>query len=191
MMRPMGHLLDGIRAATATCIAVIFSISAATMATGQPAPPAAPTRAAILSATRIIIGAARYATLVTVDASGQPQARIVDPFSPEDDLAIWIATNARSRKVGEIAANDRVTLLYFDAGSQSYVTVIGRARLVRDETEKIVRWKEEWVGFYKNKNRGDDYLLIRVTPPGLELVSPALGLNNDPETWRPVILDLP
>ena len=187
----MRYLLDGIRVATAACIALFFSVPGAPVATGQPASPVAPTRAAIISATRTIIGHARYATLVTVDASGQPQARIVDPFLPEDDLTIWIATNARSRKVGEIAANGRVTLLYFDANTQSYVTVIGRAGLVRDETEKGARWKEEWATFYKNKNHGDDYLLIRVVPSRLEVVSPALGLLNDPDTWRPVILELP
>jgi len=164
---------------------------ASSRATGQPASPVAPTRAAILSATRTIIGHARYATLVTLDASGHPQARVVDPFVPEDDVTIWVATNARSRKVGEIAANDRVTLLYFDADSQSYVTVIGTARLVRDAKEKAARWKDEWSAFYKDKNRGDDYLLIRVTPKRLEVVSPALGLLNDPDTWRPVILELP
>ncbi len=190
-MGPMRHLLDGFGVATAACIALIFSTPASPTATGQPASPVAPTRAAIISATRTIIGHARYATLVTVDASGQPQARIVDPFLPEDDLMIWIATNARSRKVGEVAVNDRVTLLYFDMSTQSYVTVIGRARLVRDDKEKNARWKEEWATFYKNKNHGDDYLLIRVVPSRLEVVSPALGLVNDPDTWRPVILELP
>jgi hypothetical protein len=33
------------------------------------------------------------AALVTVDSEGQPRARTVEPFSPEDDWTIWVATN--------------------------------------------------------------------------------------------------
>jgi len=43
---------------------------------------------------------------------------------------------------------------------------------------------------YKDANRGDDYLLIRFTPTRLEISSPGEGMQNDPTTWRPVILDL-
>ena len=169
---------------------LLLCLALGSIARAQTVPSEAPTRDQIVSATKSIIGHARYATMVTIDATGHPQARVVDPFSPENDLTIWIATHARSRKVGEIAADGRVTLLYFDASSQSYVTVIGQAVLERDERERAARWKEEWAGFYKNRNRGDDYLLIRVTPSRLEVVSPSRGLNNDPETWRPVILNL-
>jgi len=163
---------------------------AAPAVAGQTAPGAPPTREQIVSAARTIIGNARYATFVTLDADGHPQARIVDPFEPEGDLAIWVATNARSRKVGQVAASSKATLLYFDPAGQNYVTVIGNATLVRDAAEKATRWKEEWAAFYKDRNKGDDYVLIRITPTRLEVVSEALGMRNDPETWRPVVLEL-
>ncbi|MEW6320409.1 MAG: pyridoxamine 5'-phosphate oxidase family protein [Acidobacteriota bacterium] len=175
------------RLLTAMVAACVASIA---IAGAQTAPAAPHTRDAIVSAARSVVATARYATLVTLDATGQPQARIVDPFAPEDDLAIWVATNPLSRKVGEIAADPRVTLLYFDSASESYVTVIGSARLVRDPAEKAKRWKPEWAGFYKDANRGDDYLLIRIDVSRLEVVAAALGMTNDPATWRPVVLDL-
>lgn len=149
-----------------------------------------PTRAEILAAAETIIARARYATFITLDGSGHPQARIVDPFPPERDLAIWIGTNARSRKVAQVEADARVTLSYFDAEGQGYVTLPGTAQVVRDAAEKARRWKDEWEAFYEDRNRGDDYLLIRVVPARLEIVSEALGMRNDPETWRPVLLDL-
>ena len=151
---------------------------------------AAPGRAAIVTAARDIIGKARYATFVTVDRDGQPQARIVDPVAPEDDWSIWVSTNARSRKVAQLEANPRGTLLYFDAARESYAALAGAARLVRDPAEKAKRWREEWKPFYKNGHRDEDFLLIRVEPQRLEISSPALGMNNDPVTWRPVTLDL-
>jgi len=156
----------------------------------QAAPGQPPTREQIVSAARAVIGKARYATLVTLDAGGHPQGRIVDPFEPEGDFAIWIATNARSRKTGQLEASSKATLVYFDVASQSYVTVIGHATLVRDPAEKAKRWKEEWAAFYRDRNKGDDYVLIRMTPTRLEIVSEALGMRNDPETWRPVVLEL-
>jgi hypothetical protein len=133
--------------------------------TPPPAPP--PSRDAILAASRTIITGARYATLVTVADAGQPDARIVDPFAPESDFTIWVATNSASRKAAQLARDSRVTLVYFDATSKSYVTVKGTATLVRD-----------------------DYLLVRITPDTLEVVSVALGMINDPATWRPVTLKL-
>jgi len=159
-----------------------------TVADAQVSPP--PTREAIVQAARTVMTAARYATFVSLDSTGQPQARIVDPFAPEGDLTIWVATNARSRKVGQVGADPRVTLTYFDRAGERYVTVIGTARPVTDAQEKARHWKQEWAGFYKDTFRGDDYLLLRVTPSRIEIVAPALGMVNDAATWRPVILDL-
>jgi general stress protein 26 len=158
-------------------------------AAGQ-APASPDRRAAVVAAARTIIDTARYATLITLDGSGHPQARVVDPLAPDADLTIWIGTNPQSRKVGQIARDRRVTLLYFDRAGESYVTVIGSATAVGDPREKARRWKDEWTGFYKDGNRGDDFLLIRVEPSRLEVSSAALGMANDPTTWRPVILDL-
>jgi general stress protein 26 len=115
----------------------------------------------------------------------------VDPFVPEADFTIWIATNPLTRKVVEIRRDPRVTLLYFNAAAGAYVTVLGAAMLVADSAEKIRHWKEEWAAYYKDGPRGDGYLLIRVRPTRLEVVSPSHGLVNDPKTWRPILLDMP
>lgn len=137
------------------------------------------------------MAAARYATLITLDNTGHPQSRIVDPFAPEEDLTVWVATNARSRKVAQIEADGRVTMTWFDAAGQGYVTILGTARAVGDPAEKARWWKPEWEKFYSDRNKGDDYLLIRVTPRRLEVVSEKLGMLNDPATWRPIVVDLP
>lgn len=43
-------------------------------------------------------------------------------------------------------------------------------------------------GRHEDKNRGDDYTLVRVTPFRLEIVDSAFP--TDPKTWRPVSIDL-
>ena len=116
----------------------------------------------------------------------------MEPFPArlEDNFTVWMATTAASRKVRQIAREPRVALTYFDQSAPGYVTLIGTAAIVRDPTEKAKRWKESWVGFYKDRNRGDDYTLIRLTSSRLEISSPSQGMNNDPVTWRAVTLQL-
>ncbi len=155
------------------------------------APAAAPSRDAVLAASRTIIANARYATFVTAPAaSGAPDARIVDPFLPEADFTVWFATNPLSRKVQELVKDPHVTLVYFDAPNKGYVTLKGTATLVRDAQAKAARWKDDWNGMYRDQNRGDDYLLVKVVPDTLEVTSVALHMNNDPATWKPVTLKL-
>lgn len=56
---------------------------------------------------------------------------------------------------------------------------------------KAAHWKPEWAKLYKDENRGADYLLIRVKPSRLEVVSMKRGINNDAVNWRPVSVELP
>ena len=137
----------------------------------------------LIANAREIMSAARYCALITLDSSSRPQARTVDPFAPDEDMKIWIGTNPRSRKVGEIRRNRRVTLYYFDRDAQAYVSISGTARLVNDPKEKAKRWKDEWKDFYPDRVR--DYLLIVVTPEKLELVNVKKGIVGDPQTWKP------
>jgi general stress protein 26 len=151
---------------------------------------AQPSRETALAASREIVRDARYATLVTIGSDGQPQARIVDPFVPDSDYTIWIATNPVTRKVEDIRRDARVTLLYFNAAKSEYVTVIGSARVDTDSLDKARHWKGEWAGLYMSENRGGDYMLLRITPSRLEISSVARGLRNDARTWRPIIIDM-
>ena len=148
------------------------------------------TTAQIKSAAFDVMRAARSCTLITIGEDGQPQARIVDPLIAEAEGSIWIATNPLSRKVQEIGRDSRVTLTFFNSAATEYVTVIGRARQVTDAARKAAHWKKEWQPFYKQQASGADFMLFEVQPTRLEVSSSRHQLDNDPKTWRPVILDL-
>jgi len=137
----------------------------------------------LIANAREIITAARYCALITLDSSGGAHARTVDPFTPDENMEIWIGTNPRTRKVAEIRRNPRVTLYYFDREAQAYVSISGIARLVNDPKEKAKHWKEEWKDFYPDRVK--DYLLIAVTPERLELVNVKKGIVGDSRTWKP------
>ena len=53
----------------------------------------------VMVAARATIKASGFCFLITVDSDGQPQARLMDPFTPEDDMTVWMGTNRNTRKV--------------------------------------------------------------------------------------------
>ena len=128
-----------------------------------------------------IMIAAGHCALITIDSTGRPNARVMDPFPPEKGSVVWLATNPKTRKVKDIKRDPRVTLFYFDKAGMGYVTLIGQAELVQDAKEKERRWKEEWRTFYPNRSK--DYLLIRVIPEKMEVVSVKHNIVGDSQTW--------
>ncbi len=139
----------------------------------------------LVTVAKQIMKKVRYCALITVDSLGIPQARIVDAFPPDSQLVVWIATNPRTRKVAQIQKNPEVTLFYWDPQGVSYVTLIGKATLVADPQQKARFWKEDWKNFYSDRWSGDDYLLIRIIPLRVEVVSYEFGILNRPQDWLP------
>lgn len=132
---------------------------------------------------REIIKQSGTCTLITLDSLAQPRARIMDPFLPEEDFIIWFGTNSNSRKVGELIANKRATIIYYDKAGASYVSLYGVAEIVTDEDIKAQYWKSSWQNFYPDYPEG--YCLIKFTPDYLELISEEYGITGDPITWMP------
>lgn len=170
-------------------VAVVLGGAGGFLAVAQPAPAAAD-RARVMSAARDVMKQARYASLITIGADGQPQARIMDPSDPDADLTVWMATNPASRKVGQLRRNPRATLLYFDRATESYVSLLGSATLVNDPAEKERRWQSKWAPHYPDGPRATSHMLLRFTPRSLEIVSAHHKLQSDPKTWRPVVLEI-
>lgn len=137
----------------------------------------------LIHAAREIMSSVGTCTLITLDQEGRARARVMDPFLPENDLTVWFGTNARSRKVNQIQNDPRATLFYLDKDASGYVMIYGKAQLVNDPEEKEKRWKDEWEAFYPNKE--EEYLLIKVTPEWMEVISYPRGILGDPITWEP------
>ena len=131
---------------------------------------------------REIIVNAKNCALITVDINGVAHARTMDPFLPEEDFTIWMATNPKSLKVSQIQENSKTTLYYFDAKTVSYVTLQGNSEIINSNEKKEKFWKEEWKNFYKN--RTTDYLLIKFTPKSGTVVSEKYNILGDSITWQ-------
>jgi len=137
----------------------------------------------LMNAAREIMTTAKTCALITLDDENRPMVRIMDPFLPESDFTVWLGTNPESRKVGQIKKNPKVTLYYLENDGLGYVVLHGIAQLVNDEDEKEKRWKTEWEAFYPNKPNG--YLLIKISPESIEVLSNVHDIVGDPRTWQP------
>jgi general stress protein 26 len=141
-------------------------------------------RQSLIATAREIMKTARYCALITLDSNGRPQARTMDPFPPEENMAVWLGTNPNSRKVREIRDDAHVTLYYSVNEDQAYVAITGWARIVVDAKAKARYWKDEWKEFYPDREK--DYVLITVIPQKLEVVSVKRGIvGGNSITWAP------
>ena len=139
-------------------------------------------RDAVIAAAREIMGLQKYCALVTLDSLGQPQVRTMNPFPPEDDMTVWMATNSRSRKVEEIRNCSRVCLYYADHKEASgYVTITGQAVLVDETSEKSKRKRDYWEEAFPDWKY---LLLIKVIPERLAVLNYRRGMLNDEITWQ-------
>jgi len=136
----------------------------------------------LINAAKEIMIEAETCALITLDEEGRPRVRVMDPFIPENDLTVWFGTNAKSRKVDQIKKDPRVTLYYLDSDSSGYVMIYGNAQIVADENEKNKWWKDKWNDFYPNKK---NYLLIKVSPIWMEVISESRKIVGDTITWQP------
>ena len=138
-------------------------------------------RDTLITAARKMMETARYCALITLDETGYPVARTMDPFLPKDDMVVWLGTNINSKKVREIKNDSRVSLYYQSPNGVGYVLIEGQAYLVDDTLKKQIYWKKEWSRFYSEEK--SNYILIKIIPEKLELLDYQHGIIGDTKTW--------
>jgi general stress protein 26 len=150
--------------------------------TGEEKPRAPLGRPELIAAAREIMAGQTYCALITQDEEGRPQVRTMNPFPPEDDMTVWIATSTLTRKVQHIRHDRRVTLYYANHGQATgYVAITGRAELIDDRAEMIKRKRAYWDSAFPGfKN----LVLIKAIPERLDVLNYSRGALGDPETWR-------
>ncbi len=132
--------------------------------------------------------AIRYAFLVSRGASGWPTARLVEPIVDREEGVFWVGTNPGLRKVREVREDPRVTLAYGDRRERANVVVLGTASVVDDPALRRRYWKGEWRLFFPDGPLGDDYVLLRIEPERMEVLSFRRNVVPEPFGLRPVKL---
>ena len=86
-----------------------------------------------------------FCMLTTIDERGDLHSR---PMSSNGDIDqngdMWFFTGAFSHKVGEIKKTSRVNVSFADPQNQNYISITGRARLVRDRKKIDELWRPQF-----------------------------------------------
>ena len=141
----------------------------------------------LITAAREIMGQQTYCALITLDSTGLPDIRTMNPFPPDSNMIVWMATNSRSRKAADIRRNPSVSLYYANHKSATgYVTIRGKAYLVSDMKEIQKRYRAYWDQAFPDKKY---LLLIKVVPEKLEVVNYKHGTVSDSLTWKAPVVE--
>ncbi len=121
--------------------------------------------------------------LATVTEDGKPWARYVTPFA-DDNLTIWMATSANSRKISHIRRNSEVHLTTGVTDpriAMPYLQIQGKAEILTDEETKRALWSKFLTGIFSGPD-DPNYVVCRITPYRIEWQDSGA---NPPEVWEP------
>jgi len=114
-----------------------------------------------------LIHGIKFAMLTTVDSRGSLRSRPMATLEAEPDGHLWFFTNIDAPKVEETRRDEQVNLCYTDPDGNRYVSVSGRAEVVRDRAKIEALWRPAHKAFCAGP---DDprLVLLRITPDAAE-----------------------
>jgi general stress protein 26 len=104
----------------------------------------------------------KIAMLTIKDDHGTLRSMPMITMKTECEGNIWFFTNLDSDKVGEIERNSTINLSYTDQEEEVYVSISGRATVVKDNYKMQELWKpvlEEW---FPGGLADNDLALLRI-----------------------------
>ncbi|KAB5591250.1 Protein bli-3 [Ceratobasidium theobromae] len=119
-----------------------------------------------------ILKIAKTGMLTTRDTSGELHSRAMAPASPVDGLHFTFFANSESHKTDEMETDPHVNVSFFEPGSNSWVSVSGTAKVMRDKKRTKELWNpfvRAWFGdlgdgIHKGDENDPRVVLIDVTP---------------------------
>ncbi|HEY3683857.1 MAG TPA: pyridoxamine 5'-phosphate oxidase family protein [Streptosporangiaceae bacterium] len=114
--------------------------------------------------------------------------RLVEHVAVDDDGTVWIGTSPRSRKVAQVGSRPEVTYAAEDRDGVGAVVMQARAEVVDDERERAARWQDDLIAFFPEGPRGGDFVLLRLRPYRIELMSFAHGVHPEPYGLVPAVI---
>ena len=104
-----------------------------------------------------------FCMLTTVDENGDLHSRpmsVNGDIDPDGDL--WFFTSASSHKVAEISKLPKVNVSFADPDNQHYVSISGKAQLVRDRNKIDELWRPEFKMWFPEGKDDPQVALLRV-----------------------------
>ncbi len=105
----------------------------------------------------------KFAMLTTVDDDGSLRSRPMATQNKTFDGELWFFTHASSPKVHEIEHEHHVNISYAHPSDQTYVSVSGKARLVRDAKKNEELWTAPMKAWFPKGPEDPETALLSVT----------------------------
>lgn len=110
-----------------------------------------------------LIAGIKTAMLTTAEPDGTLRSRPMATQKAEDfDGTLWFFTRDESPKVEEVKKDAQVNLAYSDTTHQTYVSVSGRASVVRDEAKAKELWTPAMKAWFPKGLDAPDLVLLKV-----------------------------
>jgi len=106
----------------------------------------------------------KIAMLTTVDTDGTLHSRPMWNQDADDSGDLWFFTQISSPKVTEISRDNQVNLGFSHPGKQDYVSVAGKAEIVRDKAKIDEKWSESLKAWFPKGKDDPEVALLRVHP---------------------------
>jgi len=107
--------------------------------------------------------------MLTTQFPGGLRARPVEARPDRDAGLIWFLTDARSGKDAEVAVAPDVGLVFIDTGDKAYLSITGRAEILRDTAKAAEIWKSTDQVWWPDGPDDATLRLLRVEPRTAEL----------------------
>ena len=104
-----------------------------------------------------------FAMLTTVAADGTLHSRPMSTQRVEFDGDLWFFTRASAPKVGEIEREHQVNVSYAKPEDQRYISVSGRAVVVRDRAKIEELWSPVLKAWFPEGPEDPDLALLKVS----------------------------
>lgn len=122
------------------------------------------TQADDLQKLRDMVKGIDFCMLTTIDENGDLHSR---PMSSNGEIDpngdVWFFTGVSSLKVSEIANSPKVNVSFADPKNQHYISITGRAQLVRDRKKIEELWKPEFKMWFPEGKDDPEVALLRIS----------------------------
>jgi len=105
----------------------------------------------------------RVAMLTTMEANGCLRSLPMSTIQTECDGNIYFFTNFDSKKVEEIKSHTCVNVSYAEVSTNSYVSISGKADIIRDKDKMGELWKPFLAAWFPKGIDDPDLALLKVS----------------------------
>jgi len=105
----------------------------------------------------------KIAMLTTVESNGCLRSVPMTTMQTECEGLVWFFTNFDSQKVEDIRLNSCINVTYSDVHKNVFVSVTGKAEVVKDPVKMQELWKPVLTAYFPNGLEDPDLGLLKVS----------------------------